>query len=190
MKRNLGLGSFLWRLQALRFSPHTVRRSYFTPLRKQCFSACPTPKSRITSASFTTSPTAIPPHNEDSTTSSHPTSLTSSSAAPPSAPPSASSAVSSEALPEPIKRPSYQLTFTCKPCKERSTHEISKQGYHYGTVLITCPGCKNRHAISDHLKVVLLNIKHLQRSVKTLSQEVEPWLICEFYRSLQIGASH
>ena len=49
--------------------------------------------------------------------------------------------------------PAYELTFTCKPCKHRSTHRISKHGYHKGTVLITCPECSNRHLISDHLKV-------------------------------------
>ena len=47
----------------------------------------------------------------------------------------------------------YEITFTCKPCKHRSAHRITKQGYHKGTVLITCPECKNRHVISDHLKV-------------------------------------
>ena len=51
------------------------------------------------------------------------------------------------------KAPAYELTFTCKPCKHRSTHTVSKQGYHKGTVLITCPECSNRHVISDHLKV-------------------------------------
>ncbi|KAM3077274.1 hypothetical protein ACMFMG_003262 [Clarireedia jacksonii] len=50
-------------------------------------------------------------------------------------------------------QPSYDLTFTCKPCSTRSTHRISKQGYHSGSVLITCPECKNRHVISDHLGI-------------------------------------
>jgi protein import protein ZIM17 len=49
--------------------------------------------------------------------------------------------------------PAYEMTFTCKKCETRSTHRVSKQGYHNGTVLITCPGCKNKHLISDHLKV-------------------------------------
>lgn len=30
---------------------------------------------------------------------------------------------------------------------------MSKQGYHHGTVLIACPQCKNRHVISDHLRI-------------------------------------
>ncbi|PWW73342.1 hypothetical protein C7212DRAFT_26481, partial [Tuber magnatum] len=50
-------------------------------------------------------------------------------------------------------KPSYDLTFTCRPCTRRSTHRISKQAYHAGSVLITCPGCSNRHVITDHLKV-------------------------------------
>lgn len=49
--------------------------------------------------------------------------------------------------------PSYELTFTCNVCKTRSSHRLSKQGYHHGTVLISCPDCKNRHLISDHLKI-------------------------------------
>lgn len=47
----------------------------------------------------------------------------------------------------------YQLSFTCKPCSNRSQHSISKQGYHKGSILITCPSCRNRHVISDHLNI-------------------------------------
>ncbi|KAK7752760.1 hypothetical protein SLS62_005312 [Diatrype stigma] len=51
------------------------------------------------------------------------------------------------------REPHYQLTFTCVPCSSRTTHEVSKQGYHHGSVLITCPSCRNRHIISDHLGI-------------------------------------
>lgn len=51
------------------------------------------------------------------------------------------------------QEPAYQITFTCKPCGHRSSHRISKHGYHDGTVLIRCPSCKNRHVISDHLNI-------------------------------------
>ncbi|KAK4237545.1 DNL zinc finger-domain-containing protein [Achaetomium macrosporum] len=51
------------------------------------------------------------------------------------------------------QQPHYELTFTCRPCGERSRHVVSKQGYHYGSVLIACPGCRNRHVISDHLRI-------------------------------------
>ncbi|OBT75951.1 hypothetical protein VF21_05802 [Pseudogymnoascus sp. 05NY08] len=53
----------------------------------------------------------------------------------------------------PADQPAYEMTFTCKPCSTRSTHRVSKQGYHKGSVLISCPGCKNRHVISDHLNI-------------------------------------
>ncbi|KAL2161652.1 hypothetical protein VTH06DRAFT_8214 [Thermothelomyces fergusii] len=51
------------------------------------------------------------------------------------------------------QQPHYELTFTCRPCGTRSRHRVSKQGYHHGTVLIACPGCKSRHVISDHLRI-------------------------------------
>lgn len=51
------------------------------------------------------------------------------------------------------QEPAYQITFTCKPCGERSSHRMSKHGYHKGTVLIRCPSCHNRHVISDHLNI-------------------------------------
>lgn len=47
----------------------------------------------------------------------------------------------------------YQMSFTCVPCSHRSHHNISKQGYHTGSILITCPSCRNRHVISDHLNI-------------------------------------
>ncbi|KAH6691524.1 DNL zinc finger protein [Plectosphaerella plurivora] len=50
-------------------------------------------------------------------------------------------------------QPHYRLSFTCAPCSARSTHNISKQGYHHGSVLVTCPSCRNRHVISDHLNI-------------------------------------
>lgn len=58
-------------------------------------------------------------------------------------------------------QPTYELTFTCKPCKHRSTHRISKQAYHKGSVLITCPECSNRHIMSDHLKVRFQSLRVL-----------------------------
>ncbi|KAI9904788.1 hypothetical protein N3K66_001317 [Trichothecium roseum] len=55
----------------------------------------------------------------------------------------------------PAKNPQayYQLSMTCVPCGHRSHHNISRQGYHRGSVLVACPGCKNRHVVSDHLGV-------------------------------------
>ncbi|KAI1749448.1 DNL zinc finger-domain-containing protein [Xylaria castorea] len=50
-------------------------------------------------------------------------------------------------------QPHYRLRFTCVPCGDRSSHAVSKQGYHHGSVLITCPKCRNRHIISDHLNI-------------------------------------
>ena len=53
-----------------------------------------------------------------------------------------------------LKDPAYyQLSFTCVPCGYRSHHNVSKQGYHKGSTLITCPECRNRHVISDHLNI-------------------------------------
>jgi protein import protein ZIM17 len=74
-----------------------------------------------------------------------------SSATPPTQPGTSTTAPESRLDREQV--PSYELTFTCNVCKTRSSHRLSKQGYHKGTILITCPDCKNRHLISDHLKV-------------------------------------
>ncbi|CEP25015.1 Mitochondrial protein import protein ZIM17 AltName: Full=Hsp70-interacting protein in mitochondria; Flags: Precursor [Cyberlindnera jadinii] len=52
-----------------------------------------------------------------------------------------------------IDEPQMMIAFTCKKCDTRSSHVMSKQAYTKGTVLITCPGCKGRHLIADHLKI-------------------------------------
>ncbi|TQS32130.1 hypothetical protein Golomagni_07561 [Golovinomyces magnicellulatus] len=60
----------------------------------------------------------------------------------------------------------YQLSFTCMPCSHRSHHNISKQGYHTGSILITCPSCRNRHVISDNLNIFgdrKINVEDLMR---------------------------
>lgn len=59
---------------------------------------------------------------------------------------------SPNAEPRPAQ-PEYRITFTCTPCGTRSSHHVSKQGYHHGSTLITCPECRNRHIISDHLNI-------------------------------------
>lgn len=52
-----------------------------------------------------------------------------------------------------VDKPMLMIAFTCKKCNTRSSHTMSKQAYTGGTVLITCPSCKNRHLIADHLKI-------------------------------------
>lgn len=49
--------------------------------------------------------------------------------------------------------PQLMIAFTCTKCDTRSSHTFSKQAYVKGTVLIQCPGCKNRHLIADNLKI-------------------------------------
>jgi len=90
-------------------------------------------------ASFVKNPTSL--RDQDA-----PQTLT----APPTTPPHRQASPQQEQV---YKQPSYELTFTCKPCGHRSSHTVTKQAYHYGTTLIRCPGCKDRHVISDHLQV-------------------------------------
>jgi len=70
------------------------------------------------------------------------------------------------------QEPTYLIAFTCKPCSHRSSHQISKHGYHKGTVLITCPGCLNRHIISDHLKIFSDDQKTLEDILAEKGQTV------------------
>ncbi|KAK1244898.1 hypothetical protein MKX08_004527 [Trichoderma sp. CBMAI-0020] len=72
----------------------------------------------------------------------------------PQSEPATKDAPSSESDRPEFKGPAfYQLSFTCVPCGHRSHHNVSKQGYHRGSTLITCPSCRNRHVISDHLNI-------------------------------------
>lgn len=43
------------------------------------------------------------------------------------------------------------IGFTCRVCDQRTHRTISRQAYLHGVVLVECPGCKNRHLISDRL---------------------------------------
>ena len=99
-------------------------------------------------------------------------------------PPSSVPTAPAEPLDEPQEEPKYEVTFTCKPCLHRSTHRFTKRSYHRGTVIITCPSCKNRHVFADHLKIFadkgftiedLLRAKGEQFKRGTLGDDMEFW---------------
>jgi mitochondrial protein import protein ZIM17 len=82
------------------------------------------------------------------------------------------------------EEPAYRIVFTCKPCGERSDHQMSKHGYHKGTVLITCPSCSARHVISDHLGIFMdeksslediLGTKGMSITKGVLNDDLEIW---------------
>ncbi|ODV82084.1 zf-DNL-domain-containing protein, partial [Suhomyces tanzawaensis NRRL Y-17324] len=71
-----------------------------------------------------------------------------------------------------VDNPQMMIAFTCKKCDTRSSHTFSKQSYHKGTVLIQCPGCKNRHLIADNLKVFKDNRFSLEEVLKASGESV------------------
>ncbi|KAF5017883.1 hypothetical protein F66182_10158 [Fusarium sp. NRRL 66182] len=82
------------------------------------------------------------------------------------------------------EEPAYRIVFTCRPCGERSDHQMSKHGYHKGTVLITCPSCSARHVISDHLGIFMdeksslediLGTKGMRITKCVLNDDLEIW---------------
>ncbi|KAL8174570.1 UNVERIFIED_CONTAM: hypothetical protein K2H54_049168 [Gekko kuhli] len=47
--------------------------------------------------------------------------------------------------------PRYGLAYTCKVCGRRAAQTVSRAAYERGVVIATCPGCRSRHLIADHL---------------------------------------
>ncbi|KAK6533625.1 hypothetical protein TWF694_002560 [Orbilia ellipsospora] len=89
--------------------------------------------------------------------------------------PSSSSPSSQKVASFPLsEKPSYELTFTCKKCSHRSSHKVSKQAYHKGTVLIQCPNptCQVRHLIADHLKIFRDNPTTIEDILKQQGEKI------------------
>ena len=70
-------------------------------------------------------------------------------------------------------KPKLQITFTCKACDHRSSHEMTKQAYTSGTVLIQCPSCKNRHLIADNLKIFSDSRINVEDILKAKGQSIQ-----------------
>eukprot|EP00294_Goniomonas_avonlea_P014560 CAMPEP_0114548900 /NCGR_PEP_ID=MMETSP0114-20121206/5236_1 /TAXON_ID=31324 /ORGANISM="Goniomonas sp, Strain m" /LENGTH=156 /DNA_ID=CAMNT_0001733537 /DNA_START=1 /DNA_END=467 /DNA_ORIENTATION=- len=47
--------------------------------------------------------------------------------------------------------PKMGIMFTCNKCETRAMKVFAKRSYEKGTVLISCPGCKEKHLIVDNL---------------------------------------
>ena len=71
-----------------------------------------------------------------------------------------------------VDNPQLMIAFTCKKCDTRSSHTFSRQSYYKGSVLIQCPGCKNRHLIADNLKIFSDDNFNLEEVMKAKGDSV------------------
>ncbi|CCE82588.1 Piso0_002320 [Millerozyma farinosa CBS 7064] len=71
-----------------------------------------------------------------------------------------------------VDDPQMMIAFTCTVCDTRSSHVFSKQAYQTGSVLIQCPGCKNRHLIADNLKIFKDNKFSLEEVLKAKGESI------------------
>lgn len=116
------------------------------PHARLCNTALYRPSSRPFTIRYAHSIPRPPPSPAKPNDAAEPSSADSSIAQPSKAGPG------SYPVPKPIPN-YYQLHITCVPCGTPSAHNISKQGYHHGSVFVSCPQCRNRHVISDHLNI-------------------------------------
>lgn len=139
--------------RALRDRSILSNSNRLTSSQRRTFFAAPPPAHRISQLSIAQH-LSITRRFNSSNTGAPGASFKSTAASPEASNPSTPTANDHSKIPPQFQGvPHYQLSFTCKPCTERSSHRISKQGFHSGTVLISCPGCKARHLIADHLKI-------------------------------------
>jgi len=49
------------------------------------------------------------------------------------------------------RRKDLYMMFTCGRCETRAVRGFSRQAYENGVVIVTCPGCLNKHVVADRM---------------------------------------